>query len=236
VLQKGGKQLLHHLDLVLRPRPGLEAAVANFAAHLFRALGYHDLGLIFIGHTLPFDNCGQTLLAQTDVCIMDEDCELILLLQEDQKLWSMKDPEPQIVATAIAAFSHNNRLRAANGYHTRDSITFPCVTMSGTFPIFYKITVNSTLSNAVISGTYPITETIVTRFVPPLPRQSDDSMGPLDNRRELVLYFEAFKTFLAVGRGPKLRSTPAAVKPEGKPAIPRISRRDSEEFFLWRDA
>jgi hypothetical protein len=38
-----------------------------------------------------------------------DDNEILLLLQEDKRLTSMKDPEPQIIAEAIAAFALNNR-------------------------------------------------------------------------------------------------------------------------------
>jgi len=68
------KKLLHYLDLALDPKVGQETAVDNFAAKLLEKLDY-DAGsrIIFIRRALPFLICGETKLAQTDICVMDDD-------------------------------------------------------------------------------------------------------------------------------------------------------------------
>ena len=195
---KKTKQLLHYLDLVMDPKVGQEAAVDNFAAELLRGLDYDDDNrIVFIRHAIPFLICGVNSVAQTDVCVMDDN-EILLLLQEDKRLTSMKDPEPQLIAEAIAAFALNNRKRERDlNLPPCNSIMFPCLTMVGTAPIFYKITVTTALSRAVQTGAFPEIETRVLRFVPALPRRHSEGMRPLSNRLEILRCLEAFKKFIA---------------------------------------
>lgn len=194
---KKTKQLIHYLDLAMDPKISLQAAVDNFAAELLRGLEYHDNDrIVFIRYAIPFLICGETSVAQTDVCVMNND-EILLLLQEDKRLISMKDPEPPVIAEAIAAFAMNNMTRERRlNLQPRDSITFPALTMVGTTPAFYKVTVTSALSKAVQTGTYPEIETRVLRYIPALPRRNSEGMGPLPNRLEILRCLEAFKRFL----------------------------------------
>ena len=194
---KKTKQLLHYLDLAMEPNIGQEAAVDNFAAELLRSLEYDDNDrIVFIRHAIPLLICGENSVAQTDVCIMDDD-EILLLLQEDKRLTSMKDPEPQVIAEAIAAFALNNRKRERNlNLPPRDTIMFPALTMVGTTPIFYKVTVTAALSRAVQTGTYPEIESRVLRYIPTLPRRNSEGMRPLPNRLEILRCLEMFKKFL----------------------------------------
>ena len=194
---KKTRQLLHFLDLAMTPKIGQEAAVVNFAAELLRGLDYDDAHrIVFIRHAIPFLICGENSVAQTDVCIMDDD-EILLLLQEDEKLTSMKDPEPQIIAEAIATFALNNRKRERNLHlPLRNSIMFPCLTMVGTSPTFYKITVTAALSRAVQTGSFPRSETRVHRYIPTLPHRNSEGMRSLPNRLEILRCLEAFKRFL----------------------------------------
>ena len=194
---KKTKQLIHYLDLAMDPKISLQAAVDNFAAELLRGLEYDDNDrIVFIRYAIPFLICGETSVAQTDVCVMNND-EILLLLQEDKRLISMKDPEPPVIAEAIAAFAMNNMTRERRlNLQPRDSITFPALTMVGTTPAFYKVTVTSALSKAVQTGTYPEIETRVLRYIPALPRRNSEGMGPLPNRLEILRCLEAFKRFL----------------------------------------
>ena len=83
---------------------------------------------------------------------------------------NMKDPEPHVIADAVSAFAPNN-LKRERDLHLplRNSIMFPCLTMVGTSPIFYKITVTATLSKAVQTGSFPEIETRVIRYILTLP-------------------------------------------------------------------
>ena len=135
---KKTKQLLHYLDLAMAPKVGQEAAVDNFSTKLLRGLDYDNANrIVFIRHAIPFLICGENSVSQTDICILDDN-EILLLLQVDEKLTSMKDPEPQIIAEAIAAFALNNWKQECDLYLPLcDSIMFSYLTIAvqtGTFP------------------------------------------------------------------------------------------------------
>jgi hypothetical protein len=194
---KKTRQLLHYLDLAMDPKVGQDAAVDNFAAELLRGLDYdNENRIIFIRHALPFLICGENSVAQTDVCIIDDN-EILLLLQKDKRLTSMTDPESQIIAGAIATFALNNRKRERDLHLPLcNTIMFPCLTIVGTSPIFYKITVTAALSKAVQTGSFPEIETRVLRYIPALPRGNSEGMRPLPNRLEILRCLKAFKKFL----------------------------------------
>ena len=191
------RRLLHYLDLALDPKVGQESAVDNLAAKLLEKLGYDDGGrIIFVRRALPLLICGVASLAQTDICVMDDN-EILLLVQEDKRLTSLKDPEAQVIAEAIAAFAVNNKVRVTSlNLPPLAVATIPAITMVGTYPIFYKITVTAQLSTAVQQGTYPEAETRVLRYIPILPRRQSQGMRPLENRAEILACLEAFKQFL----------------------------------------
>lgn len=191
------RKLLHYLDLALDPKVGHESAVDNFAAKLLEKLEYDDgERIIFVRRALPFLICGVTSMAQTDICVMDDN-EILLLVQEDKRLTSLKDPEAQVIAEAIAAFAVNNKVRVTSLNLAPLAVaTIPAITMVGTNPIFYKITVTAELSKAVQQGRYPETETRVLRYIPGLPRRQSLGMRPLENRVEILSCLEAFKQFL----------------------------------------
>ncbi|KAH8992722.1 hypothetical protein EDB92DRAFT_1815857 [Lactarius akahatsu] len=157
--KKRKRQLLHYLDLATDPKTGQEAAVVNFAAELLKDLEYDDDNrIVFIRRAIPFLTCREDSIAQIDVCIMDDN-DILLLLQEDKILTSMKDPEPQVIAEAIAAFALNNRKRERDpNLPPCNSIMFPCITMAGTTPVFYKITITAALSKAEQRGNAPSTQ------------------------------------------------------------------------------
>ena len=194
------KKLLHFLDLALDPRGGQEAAVDNFVAKLLEMLGYGgDDGIIFARHVFPLVICGESSSVQTSICVMDDDDKILLLVHVDERLSNLKDPEPQVIAEAIAAFAANNRVRVTTlGLAPLASAIFPAITMIGTNPIFYGITVTTELITAVQHGTYPEKETKVYRYIPVLPKRQSLGMRPLENRVEILACLEAFKRALGL--------------------------------------
>ena len=52
---------------------------------------------------IQLDMCGRRVPAETDVCVINVDSEIMLLVQEDKSHISPMDPEAQLVAEAIAA-------------------------------------------------------------------------------------------------------------------------------------
>ncbi|KAM6497621.1 hypothetical protein JOM56_005569 [Amanita muscaria] len=118
---------------------------------------------------------------------------------EDKQYLEGKDPEPQLIAEAIAAFqSRNNRLSRA-GLPTVNATVIPGITMAGTAPTFYKVNITTALVNAVETGEYPSQATTVHKLIPPVQSRWDferDGMRPLNNRAVILSCFEAFKQFL----------------------------------------
>ena len=198
-------KLLHHLNLVLDPQIGRESVVDNFAAKLLEMLGYDDgHRIIFIRRELPIVVSGVLYTTQADVCVMDDNYQILLILH-DELIPSFKDPEPQIVAKAIAAYQANNKVRATSlnlPTLPTTSITFPVISMIGTKLIFYKITITNQLYSAVLHGqTSGLSgpeelPTRLLRYIPVLPRRDDPGMRPLENRVEILACLEAFKQFV----------------------------------------
>lgn len=192
------RKLLHFLDLALDPKGGQEAAVDNFVTKLLEMLGYdggdEGNGIIFARHVFPFVICGISCSAQTSICVMGDNDMILLLVHVDERLSNLKDPEPQVIAEAIAAFAANNKVRVTSlGLAPLTSAIFPAITMIGTNPIFYKIFVTAELSTAVQHGTYPENETQVSRYIPVLPKRQSLGMRPLENRVEILTCLEVFK-------------------------------------------
>jgi hypothetical protein len=66
-------------------------------------------------------------------------------------------------------------------------------------PRLYKITITQTLVNAVETSQTPAEETIVERFIPPVPNLDtffDEGMVPLENRYICLSCLEAMKALI----------------------------------------
>lgn len=77
----------------------------------------------------------------------------------------------------------------------------PGIVMVGTSPAFFKIPVTQNLSTHIRHGTYPEEETHVAYCYPPVPRPTrrhSEGMKPLDNRREILRCYEAFKAIAGI--------------------------------------
>jgi hypothetical protein len=77
----------------------------------------------------------------------------------------------------------------------------PGIVMLGTTPTFYKIPVVDELVYNVRHGTYPPQPTHVSVCYPPVPRPNrrrSEGMKPLDNRREILQCYEAFKNVVGI--------------------------------------
>ncbi|TFK90154.1 hypothetical protein K466DRAFT_402433 [Polyporus arcularius HHB13444] len=195
--------LLRTLELAQATAHGQESAVTDFLVALFRTLRYtgrHDGRITRTRKDFRFWVCGKERHAKTDVCIIDETPDILLVVQEDKRHLHRSDPEPQLIAQAIAAF-HRNYMTRVRGYGLPGptSTVMPGITMKGTMPTFYKIPVTADLVRAVQLGEYPQQETVVYAHIPAVPRAArryDEGMQPLDNRRIILSCFEAFKHFL----------------------------------------
>jgi len=69
--------------------------------------------------------------------------------------------------------------------------------MAGTSPSFFKIPVTETLASHMRIGTYPLCETQVTYCYNAVHfKRRHEGMKPLDNRRDILKCYEAFKKFV----------------------------------------
>ena len=183
--------------------PGEESAVGYFASHLLALLGY-DVANRFIRQRkdIPLFMCGAQTHAKTDVCVIDRNLEIpVLLVQEDKSYLEVEvpDPKPQLIAQAIAAFQHNNTHLQRMGVQPIRAKTMPGITMMGSTPTFYKIAMTQDLVDAVETAEYPASPAIMHKLIPPvddLARLSQNGMKPLNNRAVILGCFEAFKQFV----------------------------------------
>ncbi|KAF6747425.1 hypothetical protein DFP72DRAFT_919807 [Ephemerocybe angulata] len=191
-------------DMMWR-RQGEGSLVIDFAAILFDMLDYNaGPRLVHTRREALFDMCGIKVDAKVDVTVVERHSSSffrhILIFKEDKSYDSGDEyPESQLMATALAAFHQNNEMRLKAGLPALESQTFPGITMVGSAPTFYKITINSELALAVAGGVYPENETIVRKFVPPVPEPLNyaaQGMVPLENRRIVLQCFEAFRQFV----------------------------------------
>ncbi|KAK0187221.1 hypothetical protein F5146DRAFT_767307 [Armillaria mellea] len=189
------------MDLAMNPVPAEESAVDDFTVRLFDMLGYttRDISLR-TRKDIPLVICGESRRAKTDVCLLMNRSEIILLVQEDKRnMEEAGDPEAQLIAEAIATFQSNKKKRALTGVPVRDACLIPGIVMIGTAPIFYKILATKKLADAVAFGIFPPDPTVVHRHVPSVPRPTrrlSEGMKPLDNRAIILRCFEGFKKFI----------------------------------------
>ncbi|PFH50005.1 hypothetical protein AMATHDRAFT_75875 [Amanita thiersii Skay4041] len=171
---------LRYMDMAMFPVPGEESAVVDFAT--FR---------------LPTVN--RRSHVKTDVCIVDSNDDILLLIQEDKQYMEPKDSVPQLIAEAIAAFQANNHRRAVLGQRPIDHKVIPGIILKGTAPVFYKIPVTTQLAESVALGVYPSALTVVHTHLPAMgrwARRQNEGMKPLNNRATMLSCYEAFKRFV----------------------------------------
>jgi hypothetical protein len=154
------------MDLAMQPIPAEESAVDDFVVRLFDMLGYTTRQLsVRTRKDIELVICGMSMHVKTDVCLLMNRSEIILLVQEDKRhLQDRGDAEAQLVAEAIAAFQSNNKKRFLAGLPIYDQRLIPGIVMIGTAPVFYKILVTKHLADAVTLGIFPVNLTVT--FLP----------------------------------------------------------------------
>ena len=188
-------RFLAYLDLASRANAGQESAIHDLAKSVLEVIGFDEIGTIFrTRYDIPFTIFGDgRRVARSDVCLVHLNSMILLVVQKDKTPYSSCDPEPQIIAEAIATFRHNNRKRADRGLPQLDAMTIPCITMVGTRPFFYQIPVTQQLSDAVATGQFPSQPTVVRRCAPPARRRTFEGMEVPDYRRTALQYYDAFR-------------------------------------------
>lgn len=181
------KRLISYINLATMSQN--KSVINNLSLKLLEYTNYdRDVRTVYIDYTISFETSSVVTPASLDVCLVENMYQL--LLQESNT------PEPQVIAKAIAMYQENNRIRTYNGLDELDIMAIPCITMIGTFPIFYVVPVTKNLSLSVIYGTYPDVETIVSRYIPNVMGSRLEGMRSIENRRLLLGCFEAFRTIV----------------------------------------
>jgi hypothetical protein len=201
-------RLLQYFDLASRANSGQDSVINDFAKETLRVLGYEKHGLLLRSrYAIPLLISGdpnQSL--QTDVCLVQGSTGIILMvIQEDSDNTSVRDPEPQIIAEAIAAYQTNNRIRARLREPELDSMTIPCIAMIGTRPIFYLVPVTDELSKTVATVEYqrPSTTMVEKCVVVSNSRRLGEGMETPSFRQVALRHYIAFRT-LAEAHWPAL--------------------------------
>jgi hypothetical protein len=190
-------RILEYLDMASRANVGQESAIDDFAREILRVVGYEKRGILLRSrYAIPLLICGErNRKAQTDVALVHGASTILLVVQEDKATLGTRDPEPQVIAEAIATFQHNTRNRKLLDQPELDSMTIPCITMIGTRPIFYLVPVTRELSDAVAAGQYPPSSTVVKKcVVASNSRRLSEGMETPDFRQVALQHYTAFRT------------------------------------------
>jgi hypothetical protein len=180
-----------------RAVPGLESAVDAFVVELLRLMHYEALGRVALQNVnLTLTMCGKECHTQSDVCVMDSDSILLVVQQYKRDGSSVRLPEAQLLAEAIAAFDYNNQLRRRTSQDPVQDRMIPGIIMRGNLPIFYKFNITQDFVDCVRLGRRPAAVTKVFRHVPVYPDGFDFGMFPSRNRRVALECLEAFRTFV----------------------------------------
>ncbi|KAH9987055.1 hypothetical protein BJV77DRAFT_805862 [Russula vinacea] len=154
--------------------PGKQSFVNDFTAFLLKMMDYNDgIRAVCQWRKLKFEMCGKHVDAKVDICITEHSesgdyAEHLLVMQEAKHYTFRSNPEPQLIAGAMAALSENNRACHAAGLPLIQSKTFPGIIMFGTTPIFYKIPVRNETLTSIATSQYPPQATTVERLIPPI--------------------------------------------------------------------
>lgn len=186
---------LGYLDLATNATQ--ESAIDDFAAATLVLTGFdkQQFSTVATRYIIPLTICGETRAAQTDVCVVYRPSTVLLVLVEDMTLLNKTNAESQLVAEAIAAFQYNNAKREARNQPVLEAMTIPCITMVGTAPTFYLVPVTKVLSDAVMTGQYPPTQTRVLKCVTFAGHQRwvSDGMADIEFRKIALKRFVAFR-------------------------------------------
>ncbi|KAF8509057.1 hypothetical protein BU17DRAFT_56419 [Hysterangium stoloniferum] len=195
--------LLQRLDSTVRSIGGEDVVMDSLAADLLLALGCEtDDTVVRTRERLWLTMCGQQVALTVDVCLVDANSEILLLVQGSALTRSAtSDPEAHVVACAIAAFQLNSRKRERESSEEALYIwCVPAIVMIGAFPVFYKIKVTKDLDLGVRIGRYPIRTTVVQRYTPDVPSrdivQGEGGMKLLEDGKIVLRWYRAFRRFV----------------------------------------
>lgn len=188
-------RFLSSVYLATHASPVQQSAINNVARTVLEVMRFDEVGTCTCLRTcvdIPLAICGDNaqMTAMADICLVHINTIILLVVQEDRLLSSV-DPEPQVIADAIAAFQRNNRKREEFGLEALQDMTILCITMIGTCPVFYKVPVTKELSHSVAVGRYPRRPTVVEKCWS-IRRQVTEGMQVPAFRRTALEHYGAF--------------------------------------------
>jgi hypothetical protein len=187
-------RFLHGIERV-GDTDSLEFTVDDFAKAVLTLMVYDPPGFFVAGGAnISFRMGMKNCSARPDVCVTN--VRKILLVFQEDKRHANKKPEPQLMAEAIAAFCHNNKVRKRSNLPLWTSRMMYGISMYGTCPTFYKIPITQHLVDCVEEGVSPDKDTDVCSYEPVFPSGMDDGMMPLDNRRNALQAYLAFRALV----------------------------------------
>lgn len=139
---------------------------------IMKELGHErDSDKLVAGHQMSLSICGEETRCDsqdnTNICLIHQKTGIVLLVAVARSQGSKTDPEPQLVAEAIAAFGENNKRLRELGLPEKDTMPFTGITMKGIAPTFYNITVTKALYDAVKEGKCPKDKTVIQKCTVP---------------------------------------------------------------------
>jgi len=192
-------------DAMIIP-PGEGSLVDDFAAFVLKMMRYDEgRRVIHLRKETGFEMCGQRgvwMLKQTfalwsaqlqvrSICYLSKRircvepylsvAKICLPVTRTKRHLSRDDPEPQLIAEAIAA-----------GLPKLPSRTFAGITMIGTAPTFYKIPVSDEILISLATSQYPTQVTTVTKLVPLPERLANDGIKPLASYCNALTLLDSF--------------------------------------------
>ncbi|KAG6813624.1 hypothetical protein H0H92_009241 [Tricholoma furcatifolium] len=181
------------LDLAIRGNQ--ESFIDSFAAKNLKLSGFdaERYNHIASRYIIPLSMCGESRFAQTNVCMIQRQHFIVLVLGENKTHGSLKHVEPQLIAEAIAAFQYNNKTCRAHSLPVLDSAIMPCICMIGLVPSFFLVPVTTQLSDCIATGAGPSRETIVWQCKIMEKDGSNTGMEDARFRKRAVKYFHAFE-------------------------------------------
>lgn len=184
-------------SLAAAARMNEETSVDIFAQILLHVMGFdrdpdHTSLFTFMQRRIGLTICGKWEYAIPDVSLVDRILQphIFLIVHESKTIYNPRDPEPQLIAEAIAAYQTNNKTRITTGREPLDAMTIPGITMVGTWPTFYLVQVTRHLKDSITLGSFPEHETRVRKFSPMY--HGSPSMRNLQNRRTVLRCYDRF--------------------------------------------
>jgi hypothetical protein len=183
-------RLIKYIGVIL---DGEESVINDLAREMLIATGYEgSTGLVRTERSVSFVTSGEHRDVHIGTTISDIDGDIALFLHKNDT-HDTRDPEPQIIAKAIAIFQENSKIINRKYEEPLTSATILCITMVKGFPKFYSIPVLEELSKCVQRSQYPTHSTVVRVCIPQILGKDMKIWMDPENRKTILRYYDRFR-------------------------------------------